>query len=98
MLSNRLRFTLPSEQSSNLDSFISGVRKPSRAVDSRPTTKVFLYTYMRGGSTFLGQIFNWNPQAMYWYEVADSYFVAKFGMPVWHLPYYLKHFPNGTVR
>ncbi len=63
-----------------------------------PPTPVFLYTYMRGGSTLLGELFNRNPRAMYWYETADSYFVSKYGMRVWHQPYPLKHHPNGTVR
>jgi hypothetical protein len=32
------------------------------------TTKVLLVTHFRGGSTFLGQLFNQNPEAFYWFE------------------------------
>ena len=30
--------------------------------------KILLFTYMRGGSTFLGSIFQNHPEAFYWYE------------------------------
>ena len=31
-------------------------------------TRVVLVTYYRGGSTFLGEIFNQNPDVFYWFE------------------------------
>ena len=51
---------------------VPGTREPNITVPSLLSSpkKVFLYTYMRGGSTFLGGIFDRNPQAMYWYESA----------------------------
>ena len=35
--------------------------------NTRPK-KILLFTYMRGGSTFLGSLFEKNPNAIYWYE------------------------------
>ena len=32
------------------------------------TRKVLLLTYFRGGSTFLGEAFNQNDNAFYWFE------------------------------
>ena len=80
--------------------FFIRTREPKITVPSLLSSpkKVFLYTYMRGGSTFLGSIFDRNPQVTYWYEIADSYFTAKFGLSAWNMPYFVKHFPNGTIR
>ena len=31
-------------------------------------TKVLFVTYFRGGSTLVGELFNRNPEAFYWFE------------------------------
>ena len=36
--------------------------------DMKTTTKVVLATYLRGGSTFLGEMLNYNPDAFYMFE------------------------------
>ena len=35
---------------------------------SEAVSKVLLVTYWRGGSTFLGKLFERNPDSFYWYE------------------------------
>ena len=56
---------------------------------SRPgaePTKVLLVTYMRGGSSLLGQLFNQNPQAVYWFEPMDAVYSHMYGTAEEWLP------------
>ena len=39
---------------------------PVRSIASR--SAILLVTYMRSGSTFLGEVFNQNPNVFYWFE------------------------------
>ncbi|ELU07711.1 hypothetical protein CAPTEDRAFT_211936, partial [Capitella teleta] len=38
---------------------------------------VLLLTYMRGGSTFLGELFNQHPDAFYWFEPLHNYQLTR---------------------
>ena len=45
-----------------------GDETPPIKMTGKGNKKVLLFTYMRGGSTFLGSIFATHPEAIYWYE------------------------------
>ena len=48
-----------------------------------PNTKpiyILLMTYMRGGSSFLGEMFNQNPKVFYWFEPLAETFKKIMGM------------------
>ena len=36
--------------------------------------KILLFTYMRGGSSFLGSIFQSHPEAFYWFESLGPFY------------------------
>ena len=38
-----------------------------------------MYTYFRGGSTFLGSLFEANPEVMYWYESLGAFYKQYYG-------------------
>ena len=42
--------------------------------------KVILYTYMRGGSTFLGSLFDKNPESVYWYEGLRGFYQRYYNL------------------
>ena len=60
---------------------------------------ILLFTYMRGGSSFLGSIFESHPEAIYWYESLGPFYYqfllenAQATYNVWfdksHTPRYL---------
>ena len=59
------------------------------AATARPgaePTKVVLVTYMRGGSSLLGQLFNQNPRAIYWFEPMDAVYSHMYGTGEGWLP------------
>ena len=63
-------------------------------------TLVLLITYMRGGSTLLGEFFNLNDDVFYWYEPLPAIFDKLFSrrrMICRHLLCHMIHL-NGTVR
>ena len=60
--------------------------------------KVYLFAYMRGGSTLLGQVFNQDPDSMYWYEPLNMFYGAYFGMPRPRHTYNINFNSNGTLR
>ena len=41
-------------------------------------TKLILVTYYRSGSTFLGQLFNQNPDAFYWFEPLHNFYLSLY--------------------
>lgn len=43
--------------------------------------KVFIFAYMRGGSTLLGQVFNHDPEVIVWYEPLASFYGSLYGLP-----------------
>ena len=45
-------------------------------------TQVLLYTYYRGGSSFLGDVFNNNPDVFYWFEPLAG-ITDNWGKDVW---------------
>ena len=49
---------------------------------TRAQTKVLLFTYMRGGSTLLGDIFNQQDKTFHWFEPLDSFSYALYGARV----------------
>lgn len=82
----------------NLDSASWLARREELMQNCSRARRVLLFTYMRGGSTLAGQVFNQNPLSMYWYEMADSFYMARYGLPLWTFPQDIKLHPNGTVR
>ena len=60
--------------------------------------KVLLFTYMRGGSSFLGQMFDKNPDAMYLFEPLDGAYSSMYGVPLLVPSLDLTHHVNGTKR
>ena len=49
------------------------------------TAKVFMFAYMRGGSSLGGQVFNKHPRGVLWYEPLDQFYMAYHGYSVWGL-------------
>lgn len=47
--------------------------------------KAVAYGYMRGGSTFFGELFNLNPNAFYLYEILDSLSSHMYGFTPWSI-------------
>ena len=60
--------------------------------------KVVLYTYMRGGSSYFGEIFHHNKDAVYWFEPMDSFYQAFFGMRSLVKPLNTFYYTNQTQR
>ena len=48
---------------------------------SQGVKKVFMYAYMRGGSTLLYEIFNHDPKAIAWYEPLGALYAHLYGLP-----------------
>ena len=60
---------------------------------------VIIVTYMRSGSTFLGQLFNQNPKAFYWFEPMDSVYQSMYGTKSGYaIPMDIMVHPNGSFR
>ena len=58
-----------------------------------------LLTYQRGGSSFLGEIFNKNSLAWYWFEPLDGAYEAAYGTHEgWAISSDIISHPNGTLR
>ena len=60
--------------------------------------RVLLMAYMRGGSSFLGQMFATNPEAIFWFELVDPMYGAMMGLRIYNNAYEVTHFRNGTRR
>ncbi len=61
--------------------------------------QVILLSYNRCGSTFMGQIFNRNPQAFYMYEPIDAIYTAMYGTAQgWNVASDIFSYANGSVR
>ena len=60
--------------------------------------RVLLMAYMRGGSSFLGQMFVTNPEAIFWFELVDPMYGAMMGLRIYNNAYEVTHFRNGTRR
>lgn len=58
---------------------------PTSKPEALPT-KVVLVTYMRGGSSLFGELFNNNPQDMYWFEPMDAVYSYLYGTAEGWLP------------
>ena len=59
---------------------------------------VLLMAYMRGGSSFLGQMFVNNPEAFFWFEIVDPMYGAMMGLRIYNNAYEVTHLRNGTKR
>ncbi|ELT92250.1 hypothetical protein CAPTEDRAFT_223538 [Capitella teleta] len=57
-----------------------------RIVSQNHTIKVYLFAYMRGGSSLGGTLFNHDPRGLLWYEPLDQFFMAYLGHARWGLP------------
>ena len=60
--------------------------------------RVLLMAYMRGGSSFLGQMFATNSEAIFWFELVDPMYGAMMGLRIYNNAYEVTHFRNGTRR
>ena len=61
-------------------------------------TKVIIMTYMRSGSTFLGELFDQNPAAFYWFEPIDGVFSHLYGTSLGRFPIEMTQHLNGSDR
>ena len=59
---------------------------------------VLLVTYMRGGSSFLGELFNQHEDAMYYFEPINGVYKALYGTEDDWNPLTITHHRNGTER
>ncbi len=64
--------------------------------NNRIMKKVLLLAYLRGGSTFLGELFASNPDAFYWFEIVQPMYQAFFGMM--RIPYEILYNTMGKQR
>lgn len=64
----------------------------------RSPKKVLLYTYMRSGSSFLGEIFNRNPDVFYIFEPYQGFYNAFYGNPFGWKPLDVLFYGNGSMR
>ena len=55
-------------------------------------------TYMRGGSSFFGELINHNPDGCYWYEPMEAFYHAMYGMIETVLPLDMFYHNNATKR
>jgi hypothetical protein len=62
------------------------------------TAKLFLFSYMRGGSSIAGELFNCDPSATMWYEPGDAFFASYYGLNHENLPQNDLYFKNMTRR
>jgi len=69
-----------------------------RHTSSTSQRKVLLLAYYRSGSTLTGQMVNYNPSALYWFEplAAVSRQLGLIGGITTHRNWY--HFDNGTEK
>ena len=60
---------------------------------------VVILAYQRCGSSFVGEVFNLNPNAFYAFEPLDSLYSAMYGTtPGWNVPSDITNDKDGTVR
>ncbi len=60
---------------------------------------VILLAYQRTGSTFLGNLFQLNPESFYLFEPLDGLYAELYGIPMgWTVPSDISHYANGTKR
>ena len=62
-------------------------------------TKLLLLTYQRGGSSFLGELFNNNPESLYVFEPLDSLYASLYGVSQgWSIRDDITNNGNGIAR
>ena len=88
---------LPHEQKSESNASLSQEMTKVTVRLSYPK-RVLLMAYMRGGSSFLGQMFATNPEAIFWFELVDPMYGAMMGLRIYNNAYEVTHFRNGTRR
>ena len=60
--------------------------------------KILLYSYMRGGSSLLGQMYNLHPEASYWYEPMEAFYNSVMGTAAWTVPLDVTQSAFGQIR
>ena len=71
---------------------------PQELLARSPPTKVYMFAYMRGGSSLGGMLYDKDPQGVLWYEPLDQFFMAYYGADRWGLPIDTCYTHNGTRR
>ena len=66
--------------------------------ESNNPVKILLYTFMRSGSTLLGDIFASDPDVYYFYEPLDPVYSAMYGPTKDWLALDIAKFQNGSKR
>ena len=59
---------------------------------------VVMLTYMRGGSSFIGELFNHHEDAMYYFEPISGVYRSLYGFSDDLKPMLISHYMNGTAR
>ena len=59
---------------------------------------MLLFAYMKGGSTFVGELFNQYPNSVYFYEPVAGFYSALYGTPDWAFPLEVFFNTNGSLR
>ncbi len=70
----------------------------AKVVPPEDKKKVLLFAYMKGGSTFMGQLFNQYSHSMYYYEPIAGLYSALYGSPDWTFPLEILFNSNGSFR
>ena len=71
----------------------------TRPFDPSAPKMVLLLAYQRVGSTFIGEMFNKNPNVAYVYEPLDATYMHMYGTKEgWAVPVDLHFHWNGTYR
>ena len=89
----RCYVTLPTD----VDIFHTGYKTSSHQC-THWSTEVIILSYMRSGSTFLGELSQQNPGHLYWFEPMDGLYSSLYGTwPGW-FPEDIAYYTNGTAR
>ncbi|CAH1777851.1 unnamed protein product [Owenia fusiformis] len=67
-------------------------------VGNKNTSKVLIVGYMKGGSSLMGEVFNQNAAAMYWFEPLFGFYGDLYNMVYSMAPWLPKQYRNGTLR
>ena len=71
------------------------LKPPARG---RRRRKVIVHAFMRGGSTFFGEFFQQNAQALYFFEPLDPFYGSIYGTRQWILPQKIYWYGDGNSR
>ena len=77
---------------------LTNIQNQTTSTKKNDQKHVLLLGYMRGGSSFLGQMFLSNPDVFYWFEILDPMYGAMMGLKLYSNALEITHNENGSRR